>query len=203
MLLAAVLLLSVLLTGCIGASGDVSREGVDHSEVTLVVPLDRPFSFVAPPNHVAVAGGPVRAQVVSVHDGNTITVVIDGRTEKARLIGVDAPELDQEPWGVQSRDALRALVDGRMVRLETDVTKRDQYKRILAYVYVGDMFVNVELIRVGHAVMYTVPPNVAHVDDYRKAQSEAREAGRGLWNPAQPLDVMPDCYRKLKKGWEC
>jgi endonuclease YncB( thermonuclease family) len=44
---------------------------------------------------------------------------------------------------------------------------------------------------------------VAHVEEYRKAQAEAREAGRGVWSPTQPLDVMPDCYRKRQKGREC
>ena len=59
------------------------------------------------------------------------------------------------------------------------------------------------MIRQGQAVMYTVPPNVAHVEEYQKAQAEARDAGRGVWDQKQPLDVMPDCYRKLKQGQGC
>ena len=39
------------------------------------------------------------------------------------------------------------------------------------------MLVNLEMVRQGQAVTYTVPPNVAHVEDYHKAQQEAREAG--------------------------
>jgi micrococcal nuclease len=147
--------------------------------------------------------GPLSGQVVSIHDGDTLTVLIDGRTEKVRLIGVDAPELAQLPWGEQARDALKALVEGKTVRLETDITARDQYKWLLAYIYVGETFVNLEIVRQGQAVIYTVPPNVAHVDEYRKAQAEAREAGRGVWKPAQPLNVAPECYRKLEKGREC
>ena len=142
--------------------------------------------------------------VIGVHDGDTITVLIDDKTkERIRLIGIDAPEKGQEPWGKESYKAMRQLVEGKRVRLETDVTKRDQYKRLLAYVYAGDTFVNLEMVRQGQAVVYTVPPNVAHVEEYRKAQVEAREAGRGVWNPYQPLDVMPDCYRKRQKGREC
>jgi endonuclease YncB( thermonuclease family) len=48
-----------------------------------------------------------------------------------------------------------------------------------------------------------VPPYVAHAEEYRKAQAEAREAGRGVWDREKPLDVAPDCYRKLKKGGKC
>ncbi len=72
-----------------------------------------------------------------------------------------------------------------------------------AYVYVGDTFVHLELVRQGQAVLYTVLPNIAHVEDYRKAQQEAREARRGMWDQDKPLDVRPDCYRKLKKEREC
>ena len=55
---------------------------------------------------------------------------------KVQLIGIDAAELDQAPWGIEARDVLRGLVDGKTVRLETDITIRDQYRRLLAYVYV-------------------------------------------------------------------
>ena len=196
------LFLPLLLPGCIGATSDVTSQGQEHSQVVVVVPLDRPYTFTAPknPEH---GFGFLRGFVLSVHDGDTITVQLEDRKENVRLIGIDAPELHQAPWGKVSREALKAIVEGKQVRLETDVTVRDQYKRLLAYVYVGEMLVNLELVRQGQAVLYTVPPNVVHVEDYRKAEQEAREAGRGVWNQAQPLDVVPDCYRKRQKGGEC
>ena len=141
--------------------------------------------------------------MLTVHDGNTLTMRIDGHIEKVRLIGMEAPELTQTPWGRQARDMLKALAEDKSVRLETDNTLRDQYKHLLAYVYVGEKLVNLEMLRQGQAVIHTVPPNVAHLEEYRKAQAEASGAGRGLWDPAQPLDAMPDCYRKVKKGEEC
>jgi len=120
------------LPGCIGVSGDVSPQGVNTSELVLAVPLDRPYTFRQPDpdQRLTAQGGFLRAQVVSVHDGDSITVLIDNRREKVRLIGIDAPELDQVPWGVQAMDALRGLVDSKTVRLETDITIRDQYMRI-------------------------------------------------------------------------
>ena len=189
-----ILLAFLALPGCIGVSGDVTPQGQDQSRVVLAVPLDRPYSFRQPDpdQRLLTRAGFLRAQVVSVHDGDTITVLIDNRLEKVRLIGIDVPKLDQVPWGVQARDALRGLVDGKTVRLETDITIRDQYKRLLAYVYVGEMLVNLEMVRQGQAVLYTVPPNVAHVEEYIKAQSEARQAGRGVWDQQKPLDVPPE-----------
>ena len=189
-----ILLAFLALPGCIGVTGDVTPQGQDQSRVVLAVPLDRPYTFRQPDpdQRLTARGGFLRAQAVSVHDGNTITVLIDNRLEKIRLIGIDVPQLDQVPWGVQARDALRGLVDGKTVRLETDITIRDQYKQLLAYVYVGEMLVNLEMVRQGKAVLYTVPPNVAHVDEYREAQTEAREAGRGVWDREKPLDVPPN-----------
>lgn len=119
------------------------------------------------------------------------------------LIGIDAPEPNQSPGGVQSREAVKTLVGENNVRSETDLTKRDQCNRLLAYVHIEDFFVNAELIRQGQAVLYTVPPNIAHVEKYQQAQTEAREAGRGVWDAGQPLDVDPECYRKQKKGRDC
>ncbi len=71
---------------------------------------------------------------------------------------------------------------------------RDQDKRLLAYVYIGELSVNEEMIRQGQAVLYTVLPNVTHVDEYRKAQGEAKKAGRGIWDSEQPLDAHPGCF---------
>jgi endonuclease YncB( thermonuclease family)/transposase-like protein len=180
----ALLLALLQLPGCIGVSGDVSPQGVDQSEVVVAVPLDRSFKFRQPEDqYLKSRAGVLRAQVLNVHDGNTLTVRIDRHIEKVRLIGVNAPELTQPPWGQQARDSLKALVEEKTVRLETDKTLRDGSKRLLAYVYVGEMLVNLEMVRQGQAVIDTVPPNVAHAEEYRRAQAEAKEEGRGVWGP--------------------
>jgi len=75
----------------------------------------------------------------------------------------------------------RLLVMGKTVRLELDVRERDRYRRLLAYVYVGDLMVNAELVRLGYAHAMTVPPNVAHASRFVSLERQAREAGRGLW----------------------
>ena len=59
--------------------------------------------------------------------------------------------------------------------------KRDRNGRLLAYVYVRDVMVNAELVRLGYAQVMTVPPKVQHQEVFLKLQREAREAGRGLW----------------------
>ena len=126
----------------------------------------------------------LRGEVISVHNGDTLAVMVGPKLITVRLIGSDASDRIHSPNGGQAREFLGGLVRGKMVRLETDNSRRDHEKRLLAYVYVGDLFVNLELIRQGQAVMHTVPPNVAHIGEYRKAQQEAREAGRGRWGPS-------------------
>ena len=125
-------------------------------------------------------------EVVKVVDGDTIHIRFAGRVEKVRYIGVNTPEVHHPTKGEQpgGRDAAavnRALVGGRQVRLEMDVQERDRYGRLLAYVWVGEMMVNAELVRRGYAQVMTIPPNVRHQQLFVQLQSDARQAERGLW----------------------
>ena len=72
-----------------------------------------------------------------------------------------------------------------MVRLEKDITDRDKYNRLLRYVWVDDVFINLELVKQGFAYSYSYPPDIKYQELFVKAQQEAREANRGLWNSCQ------------------
>jgi len=80
-------------------------------------------------------------------------------------------------------------VEGKVVRLEKDVSETDKYGRLLRYVWVGDLFVNAELVRLGYAQVATYPPDVKYQDIFLKLQREARETGRGLW-ASQPAQII-------------
>jgi micrococcal nuclease len=145
------------------------------------------------------------ATVKRVVDGDTV-ILTDG--QKVRLIGIDTPESrrngklarDMEKTrqdadtiialGKRSAQFTRSLTEGKRVRLEYDVEKRDRYGRTLAYLYTEDgMFVNAEILREGYAMVLTVPPNVKHKDLFVKLQKEAREAKRGLWRETPILQA--------------
>ncbi|OGW75824.1 MAG: hypothetical protein A2Z72_04125 [Omnitrophica bacterium RBG_13_46_9] len=140
------------------------------------------------------------------YDNILVTRVVDGDTvelenrEKVRLIGIDTPESDYNPK--LERDAKRThrdygaiiamgkiaagftknLAEGKKVRLEFDIEKRDQYGRLLAYVYLSDgRMLNAEIIKKGYAQVYTFPPNVRHAELFLRLQKEARENKRGFW----------------------
>ncbi len=130
--------------------------------------------------------GPVRAPVVRGVDGDTIVVRLDGADEDVRFIGVDTPESVKPDTPVQCY-ALAAshftdrAVEGQTVRLVFDAEHRDVYGRLLAYVYVGDRFLNAELVRRGYARTLTIPPNDRYAPLFARLAREAAAAGRGLW----------------------
>ena len=136
-------------------------------------------------------GDRLAGMVVRVVDGDTVHVRVGDRVEKVRYIGIDTPETHhptrgEEPGGRAATAVNGRLVGDRAVRLEPDVQLRDRHGRLLAYVWVsrpdgGELMVNAELVRLGYAQVMTVPPNVRHVELFRKLAIEARENHRGLW----------------------
>lgn len=132
-----------------------------------------------------------RAEVVRVVDGDTVIVRLDGREERLRYIGIDAPEsvnpdAPVECFGPEASDENRRLVDGKTVYLEPDVEDRDRFGRLLRYVYLSpdaddDDFVNLLLVAGGYAEAGNYPPNERHSDALFAAEREARESNRGLW----------------------
>ena len=127
------------------------------------------------------------AVVAHVVDGDTLRM---GAGERVRLVGIDAPESVKphsaaECYGTQASEHLRSLLpDGTRVRLVGDVEARDHYGRLLAYVYRAKdaLFVNAAMVRDGYAQPLTIPPNVAHAEEFVALARDAREAGRGLWS---------------------
>jgi micrococcal nuclease len=122
--------------------------------------------------------------VIEVNDGDTITLRMNGKTYRSRLIGLDAPEMGQEPWGRRSRDHLRVLLRKKLwrVSVETDIVQFDKYDRLLVYLWTPDgELVNERMLKDGYAVLFTIQPNSKYVERFKKAQSIAREGKLGIW----------------------
>jgi endonuclease YncB( thermonuclease family) len=135
------------------------------------------------------------AEVTHVFDGDTIEVELDGRAYRLRYIGVDTPERD-EPYYQAAFDFNRDLVAGQTVTLVRDVSETDQYGRLLRYVYLSDgTFVNAAIIRQGMGRLVTFPPDVAQTENLKGLQTEARQAGAGLWGDVATGPC--DCDRNL------
>lgn len=177
-LIAGMVVLASAVIGCMTHQGYFSGEG------KVSVPFGTSYDY----NDILVK----RAV-----DGDTLVL---GNGERVRLIGIDTPEIHDSSklyrdsqrsgqdiatikrLGQQSFAFTRQLVEGKQVRLEFDVEKRDRYKRLLAYVYLADgTFVNAEIVRQGYASLMTYPPNVKHVELFQQLYRQARDEKRGLW----------------------
>lgn len=123
---------------------------------------------------------------MSVHDGDTITVLVERRQVKVRLADIDAPELGQ-PFGANSKRSLSELCFGKTAVL--DVRGRDRYQRTIAQVTCAGTDANAEQVRRGMAWTYT---RYAPADSpLYAAQAAARTELRGLWvdrSPVPPWD---------------
>jgi len=167
-------------------------ENPDAIEVGQKLTIPQPLTegvaptSVAAVSSIAVSPGMVAARVVTVVDGDTIVVSIGDEEYKVRYIGINCPETVHpqkvvECMGPEAAEANKKLVDGKHIYLEKDMSETDKYGRLLRYVWVGDVLINAELVRLGYAQASTYPPDVKYQDLFLESQQEARNAGRGLW----------------------
>ncbi|MEZ5289378.1 MAG: thermonuclease family protein [Vicinamibacterales bacterium] len=164
---------ALAVAGCTGEAQAPAR-----APVPIATP--RPSSTAPPSSEQARADF---ARVRQVIDGDTITVSGVGTV---RLIGVDAPEKTggyraSEPFGDRAAAYMRELVGGKLVRLEYDGDRLDQYKRTLAYVFLEDgTCANEAIIRAGWAEVYRRFQYVRK-PQFQAAEADARRARRGMW----------------------
>lgn len=166
---------------------------------TLLIALSLPFFTITCSERAD-----IYQKVTEVNDGDTVTIITKSflgiiiKTEKVRLIGIDAPELAQEPFGRKAKNHLKKILreSDWLVKVELDVQKRDRYGRVLAYLWTkqGEM-VNYRMVRDGYAMVYTVAPNVKYAEKLLEAQRLAREEGRGIWGK-DGLKETPQDWRK-------
>ncbi len=144
-------------------------------------------------------------KVMQVYDADTIAIQQDGKRVSVRLIGIDSPEVETpytraECFGKEASSAARDLLDGEMVRIETDPTQDmyDTYQRLLAYVYVptdaapGGILANQHLVAEGYAREYTFRDPYIHQSEFESAEANAKEQKKGMWGvclPAQKGDA--------------
>jgi micrococcal nuclease len=127
------------------------------------------------------------AQVVRVIDGDTVDVRYQGTEVRVRYVGVNTPERD-EPCYEEAVQANIALVQGQTVTMVRDSSDTDRFGRLLRYLYVGDTFVNEELIRQGVAESVLYGSDDEYFEDFSRLEQEAARAGRGC----HPTGIFDD-----------
>lgn len=177
-----------LLSGCSSQTQQTANQTkTDEATQPVAVPEEE-IKIVAEKK-------PVKSElydVVTVVDGDTIKVNINGTTETLRLIGIDTPETvdPRKPvqcFGKEASNKAKEILTGKKVRLEADSTQgeRDKYNRLLRYIYLEDgTFFNKLMIEEGYAHEYTYQSNpYIYQTEFIEAENQARENNRGLWSP--------------------
>jgi micrococcal nuclease len=124
----------------------------------------------------------VTASVISITDGDTLEVRIDGATSDLRMLGINAPELD-ECWGPESTIELAQLIEGQDVLLVSGEEDADEFGRLLRYVYLdepdGAVFINSTMVESGNAI------GLSNGHDYERSfkslEASAFQSGAGMW----------------------
>jgi len=159
----------ILLTGCtINSKTTITARLVKRSSTSEV--------FNAELNHCV--------------DGDTAHFIVNGVEEKVRFLSIDTPEIAHdnnsisEPYGEAANDATcTLLMNSESILLEIDPNEdqRDQYDRLLAWVWIDDVLIQAQLIEIGYAEVAFVTKENLHSKDLYRLQELATKAHRGIW----------------------
>jgi endonuclease YncB( thermonuclease family) len=117
--------------------------------------------------------------VASIHDGDTLRAVCDGKRLQVRLYCIDAPEMSQAPWGRESRDRLRRMTPGEVA---IRIHETDRYGRRIGEILTTDgTSLNLAMVSAGQAAVY---PRYCRDPRFFAAERAARGGGLGIWSSA-------------------
>lgn len=146
-------------------------------------------------------------QVQRVISGQTLDVLNSMQQpaliERVRLIGIEAPDLKQQPWGATAKNRFEQMLSKTIgqqvlqpVFLEPDVQEKDSSGRWLAYVWYDGVLLNEQLVKDGYVLAAPRAPNNKYDSRLARAQEYARIMGYGIWNPKQPMRLTPTEFRR-------
>ena len=145
----------------------------------------------------------LKVKVAQVVSGQTLEVTGIGeqpaRATRVRLVGIDAPDLQQQPWGKAAKDRLEAMIGSQTVLLEFDVQDKDSFGRLLAYVWQDKILLNERLVAQGYVLSVPRSPNHKYDQRLDRAQEWARLMGQGIWNPEKPMRLTPTEFRRQNR----
>jgi micrococcal nuclease len=132
--------------------------------------------------------------------GQTIEVISTADNiallQQVRSIGIEAPDIKQEPWGKLAQQKLEQLIAGKQILLESDVEEKDRFDRKLAYLWQDKVLLNELLVKEGYVLAVARSPNTKYQQRLANAQEWARLMGKGIWNPERPMRQTPAEFRQ-------
>ncbi|HAJ62321.1 MAG TPA: nuclease, partial [Cyanobacteria bacterium UBA8543] len=150
----------------------------------------------------------ITVQVQRVVSGQTLDVLNPTQqpalTERVRLIGIEAPDLKQQPWGEAAKNHFEEMISTKAgqqlvvqsVLLEPDVQEKDTAGRWLAYVWQDGVLINEKLVEQGYVLAAPRSPNKKYDARLARAQEYARIMGLGIWKSDRPMRLTPAEFRR-------
>ena len=169
-------------------------ESVEFARSCLLVVLFFTGNFaISMPVHAA--------SVLSIGDGDTITITNGAQKTRVRLACIDAPETSQAPYGMESRQSLQ-----RLLPIGTEVTVRskatDRYGRTVGEVLKGNTNINQQQVASGNAFVYWQYIQGCDRQTYSQLENDARLRGLGVWSVTGGIQRPWDYRRNRKSGSE-
>ena len=129
--------------------------------------------------------------VVSIADGDTVTLKADDTTHKIRLAEIDTPERDQ-PYGLAATSALTDLLLGHQVQVKV-VKESDRYGRVIGRIFIERKDVSAHMVEQGHAMVYR-----RYLTDKSLLvlEADAKSKELGLWGLPKEDRVAPWVWRE-------
>lgn len=132
-------------------------------------------------------------RVVGIADGDTLTILDDRKQQiKVRLAEIDTPESAQ-PYGTRAKQELSRLVHGKTVIVK--IQGIDRYGRMVGRVYVGELDVNAEMVKLGAAWVYR---KYASDQSLYALEKQAKQKRAGIWNLPEAEQIPPWEWRKAR-----
>lgn len=189
------LLILLTLTACGKEASSPSKSLVSHQQSAVFVPVLWEQTIAQRPSTAASSSGDRQpATVVSVGDGDTLTLHMGGDNVTTRLACIDTAETSA-PMGEEAAARLRQILP-RGTTVTTRYVDTDRYNRLVAEVYLGDRSINLQMVREGYAVVY--PQYLSGCADteqaFLSAEAEAQQNRRAFWSQSDP--IMPWDWRR-------
>ncbi len=135
-------------------------------------------------------------KVVSIADGDTVTILTNNKQTKIRLAEIDTPEKNQ-PYGKKAKKALSDFIFGKTVRIEIETI--DRYGRTVGKIFLNDLNINKEMVKAGHAWVYV---QYAKDKTLFALEKNAKENQLGLWALPEGERIAPWQWRRGKRSME-
>ena len=135
-------------------------------------------------------------KVISITDGDTVTVLTDNKQIKVRLAEIDTPEKNQ-PYGKNAKKALSDFIFGKIVQIKVETI--DRYGRTIGKIFLDNQNINKEMVKLGHAWVYIQYARDKTLFDLEK---NAKENQLGLWALPETQRIAPWEWRRGKRSME-